>query len=79
MLYTEAGRFDAAPSSHSAAENADSVGAGDACSAGLMYGLLMQWPVERTLELANRMGAYVASQPGATPHLPKALLDSLAG
>lgn len=52
---------------------ADSVGAGDACSAGVLTGVLRDWPVERTLALANRMGAYVASVPGATPRLPAEL------
>ena len=50
--------------------DADSVGAGDACSAGVLTGVLRGWPIERTLALANRMGAYVASVPGATPRLP---------
>ncbi|HEX7900777.1 MAG TPA: carbohydrate kinase [Planctomycetota bacterium] len=49
---------------------ADSVGAGDACSAGVLMGVLRGWTVERTLSLANRLGAYVASVPGATPRLP---------
>jgi fructokinase len=49
---------------------ADSVGAGDACSAGVLTGVLRGWPIERTLALANKMGAYVASVPGATPRLP---------
>jgi fructokinase len=78
VLYTKEGRIDAAPSSFQAAENADGVGAGDACSAGLVCGLLMDWPLDRTLELANRMGAFLASQPGGTPQLPKALLDFVA-
>jgi len=73
VLYTREGRVDAEPAAFAAAENADSVGAGDACSAGLVYGLLMQWPIERILDLANRMGAFVASQPGGTPHLPNTL------
>ena len=52
---------------------ADNVGAGDACSAGLLWGWLNQWPEERTVTLANRLGAYVASQPGATPVIPREL------
>jgi sugar/nucleoside kinase (ribokinase family) len=57
------------------AANADGVGAGDAWCAGLVYGLLRDWPLDRTLELANRMGAYVASQAGGTPQLPQSLLN----
>ena len=54
---------------------ADSVGAGDACSAGLLVGLLLGWPPARTVELANTAGAYVASRRGATPTLPEAVKD----
>jgi fructokinase len=75
VLYTRPGRIEAEPASFPAVENADGVGAGDACSAGLMYGLLMQWPLDKTLDLANRMGAFVASQPGGTPLLPQSLID----
>jgi fructokinase len=53
---------------------ADNVGAGDACSAGLLWGWLNGWPSERTVTLANRLGAFVASQPGATPTIPTTLL-----
>lgn len=50
---------------------ADNVGAGDACSAGLLWGWLNHWPAEQTVSLANRLGAFVASQPGATPAFPE--------
>jgi fructokinase len=53
---------------------ADSVGAGDACSAGLLWGWLNDWPMERTVALANQLGAFVATQPGATPVIPESLL-----
>lgn len=52
---------------------ADNVGAGDACSAGLLWGWLNHWPAEKTISLANRLGAFVASQPGATPAIPDEL------
>ena len=52
---------------------ADNIGAGDACSAGLLWGWLNEWPLERTVTLANRLGAFVASQPGATPAIPDEL------
>ena len=54
------------PASHS--PDADSVGAGDACCAGVVFGLLRDWPLEQTLQLANRMGSFVASCRGATPY-----------
>ena len=68
--YTAAGWFKGKPASFPAAENADSVGAGDACTAALLLGRLLgrDWPA--TLDLANRHAAYVASQPSATPVLP---------
>lgn len=75
VIYSGEGRYDTSPTQMPAAANADSVGAGDACSAGLIYGMLMQWPLEQTLDLANKMGAYVASQPGGTPLLHQSILD----
>jgi fructokinase len=72
VFYTLDGRIEGRPSTMPRpAEDADSVGAGDACCAGLVYGLLMNWPLPRTLELANRLGAYVSTQPGGTPELPE--------
>jgi len=41
------------------------VGAGDACSAGILFGISLGWDIHTTMELANRMGADVASQPSA--------------
>jgi fructokinase len=68
VIFTSDGRYEGtASSSVGAVADADSVGAGDACCAGLVYGLLRGWSVARTLDLANRLGAYVASQPGGTP------------
>jgi fructokinase len=75
VLYSDEGRFELEPMSMPSAANADGVGAGDACCAGLVIGLLKDWPLDRTLDLANRMGAFVASQPGGTPTLPQTLVD----
>jgi fructokinase len=60
-----------------AAEDADAVGAGDACSAGILAGWLCELPHRRTAELANRLGAFVASRAGATPELPDEILASV--
>ncbi|MEX2316600.1 MAG: PfkB family carbohydrate kinase, partial [Pirellulales bacterium] len=57
-----------------AATNADAVGAGDACSAGILVGWALGLPPTRIAELANHLGAFVASQPGATPELPDDLI-----
>lgn len=50
---------------------ADTVGAGDAFTAALVHGHLRRHPLEQINEIANRVGAWVATQPGATP-APKA-------
>lgn len=47
----------------------DAVGAGDATAAALLHGASHRWPWQKTLTLANRLGAFVASQPGACPPL----------
>jgi fructokinase len=79
ILYTPQGRVASAPVRYEPHPDADSVGAGDACSAGLLFGFVHQWPAERTVELANHLGAFVASQPGATPTLPDAILEMVRG
>lgn len=77
VLYLDGKRHDAEPVRYDSHAAADTVGAGDACSAGLLCGMLMRWPIDKTLDLANHLGAFVASQPGATPHLPDELRDRL--
>jgi sugar/nucleoside kinase (ribokinase family) len=44
----------------------DSTGAGDAFAAGLLYGLLAGWPVERAARLANAAGALATTAVGAS-------------
>ena len=46
---------------------ADTVGAGDAFSAGLLHGIDRGWPLERVADFANRIGALVAARAGALP------------
>ena len=48
---------------------ADTVGAGDSVTASIIYGRLENWPLQKTLDLANRFGSMVASRPGAMPVL----------
>ncbi len=48
---------------------ADTVGAGDAFTAALVHGYLRGTPLAQINETANRVGAWVASQSGATPAL----------
>ena len=50
-----------------AVEVADTVGAGDAFAAGLLHGILVRQTPANALRFANRLGAVVASRPGALP------------
>jgi fructokinase len=79
IAYDDQGVHRGEAASYPMAGNADAVGAGDAYSAGLLTGMLLKWPLERTLTLANHVGAYLASQRGATPTLPDAILGLVAG
>lgn len=56
------------------AEVVDTVGAGDAFTAALVMGLLDGHNPARINDFANRLAAYVCSQPGATPPIPVELL-----
>ena len=46
------------------------LGAGDAFGAGLCHGLLLDWPLERTLSFANAAGAVVASRLACADAMP---------
>jgi len=46
---------------------ADTVGAGDAFAAAFLHGLDCGWPAAKIAVFANRLGALVASRPGAIP------------
>lgn len=73
-LFTEDGQMGGPAVRYRPEPNADHVGAGDACSAGLLLGMVRDWSPMDTLALANRMGGFVASVPGATPVLPPEIL-----
>jgi fructokinase len=45
----------------------DTVGAGDAFAAAFLHGLGNGWPIPKIADFANRVGALVASRPGAIP------------
>jgi fructokinase len=51
------------------------VGAGDACAAGILFGITLGWDIHTTMELANLMGADVAAHPSATPPLSHTTLE----
>ena len=76
-LYNAAGRTSGEQVGYNSHTQADSVGAGDACAAAILTGMLLDWSPERTVNLANHVGAFVASQPGATPTLPESLKSLL--
>jgi sugar/nucleoside kinase (ribokinase family) len=48
----------------------DETGAGDAFAAGLIYGLLQDWPLEEAVRLANAVGALSTTGIGASTALP---------
>ena len=62
-----------------AVEVADTVGAGDAFTATLIWSQLQRWPLQQGVELANRVGALVASRAGAMPDIRSELQPLLAG
>jgi 5-dehydro-2-deoxygluconokinase len=53
-----------------AVEVVNGLGAGDAFGGALVYGLLNEWPLERTIRLANAAGAYVAGQLACADAMP---------
>jgi fructokinase len=55
----------------------DTVGAGDAFAAAFLHGLGCGWPAGQVADFANRLGALVASRPGATPELTMDEIKSL--
>lgn len=58
-------------------EAVDGTGSGDAFAAGLLYGLLAGWPLERAARFANAVGALAVTAVGATEGV-QGLDDALA-
>jgi fructokinase len=58
-------------------EVADTVGAGDAFTAAMIHHYLRNASLERISEAANRMGAWVATQVGATPVAEQKFLEEI--
>jgi fructokinase len=74
VIYDAHGAHDGVAAAFDRKPDADSVGAGDSCSAAVTVGILSGWPLQRVADFANVVGAYVASQPGGTPCLPSRLI-----
>ena len=53
------------------------VGAGDAFCAAVCHGILENWTVARIAEFANKLGALIASQPGAVSAWSSQDIDSI--
>jgi len=75
-LITARGRFTGPVPKFAPEADSDPVGAGDACGATCLLGLIQDWPEEQIVTRANRVGAFVASRRGATPQLDAAALLS---
>ena len=55
----------------------DTVGAGDAFTAGLVHAYLRGASLPQMAEIGNLCGSYVAGQPGATPPLSAELIERI--
>jgi fructokinase len=53
----------------------DTVGAGDAFTAAMALGFLSNWPLDEISRQANEAAAFVCTQSGATPPLPRELVS----
>jgi len=74
VVYTRTDSFEGEHASYPECANADPVGAGDACAAAVTVGLLSHMEPQGVANVANRVGAFVASCAGATPELPPEIL-----
>ena len=58
-------------------EVVDTVGAGDAFSAAILIGYLRGWGLGRLSRVANELGSFICTRPGATPNIPERFLEQM--
>ena len=69
IVLTDKGEFvSVAPSQ--TLDVVDTVGAGDAFTSVLILGILLQWPLEKTMQRAQDFASLMVTQQGATVHNP---------
>ena len=73
-IYTRSEAVEGEPASYPMTPEADAVGAGDACAAAVVVGLLAKMPLAEIARAANHVGAFVAASQGATPVLPSGIV-----
>ena len=57
----------------------DSLGSGDAFSAGFVHKILRAASLKEACEYGNALGALVATRSGATPHVGTSEIDHMLG
>lgn len=77
MVLTPSEKIAMPPASATSAE-IHAVGAGDAFSAGILFGRSQGWPWRVTLELAAKMGTWVTRHVSAIPQLSPEILEYVA-
>ena len=77
-IYTQTGSVEGKQVSYPMSAHADAVGAGDACAAAAVVGLLAHMPLAEIANAANHVGAFVAASEGATPELPASIVKLFA-
>jgi fructokinase len=73
-IYSRSEAVEGEPAAYPMTPEADAVGAGDACAAAVLVGMLAKMPLAEIARAANHVGAFVAASQGATPVLPSGIV-----
>jgi fructokinase len=73
-IYTRSESIEGESAAYPMTAESDAVGAGDACAAAVVVGLLARMPLAEVARAANHVGAFVAASQGATPVLPSGIV-----